>query len=222
MTPAAQGRHCAACDKVVLDFTQKTDAEILALLKRTTAPCGRFRADQLGRPLLTPPVPTPRWRTWLAAAATLLWLRELATQPAAAQRAKVSTTKDGTRSVELLQPRPPQLTSPTTTELRGWVRQRNAIGVPNAFIHLDGTTISITTAPDGSFILPLPAGMLSSTVVLTVSASSFAEHQMAILLDSSSTEPLIIQLYQLPQPTPTLITLGGLAVAPVIIRSPEP
>lgn len=154
MTPASQGRHCAACDKVVLDFTQKTDAEILALLKRTAAPCGRFRADQLSRPLVPLLAPAPRWRTWLAAAATLLWLRELATQPVAAQRATVSTTRNGTRSVEFLQSRPPQQPSPTNTELRGWVRQRNAIRIPSALIHLDGTTISVTSASDGSFALP--------------------------------------------------------------------
>lgn len=222
MTPDAQGRHCAACNKVVLDFTQKTDAEILALLQRTAAPCGRFRADQLGRPLLMPPVPAPRWRTWLAAAATLLWLRELATQPVAAQKATISTTRNGTCSVDSLQPRPLQLSSPTNTELRGWVRQRNAVAVPNALIQLDDTTISATTAADGSFVLPIPAGMHSTTVVLHVVAPGFAQHQTAILLDSSTAEPLIIQLYQLAQPTPTLITLGGVATAPVIIRSPEP
>lgn len=67
MTPAGPGRHCAACAKVVVDFTQKTDAEILAYLAGAAGkPCGRFRATQLGRPLQPPPAAS-RWRAWLGA-----------------------------------------------------------------------------------------------------------------------------------------------------------
>ncbi|WP_161599605.1 hypothetical protein [Hymenobacter nivis] len=53
MTPRGPGRHCAACQKTVVDFTQKTDGEILAMLKQATGrTCGRFYADQLSRPLV--------------------------------------------------------------------------------------------------------------------------------------------------------------------------
>ena len=70
MTPTPTGRHCAACQKTVVDFTQKTDAEILAYLAGAAGPaCGRFRAGQLARPLqvATPGGAAPRWRAWLAA-----------------------------------------------------------------------------------------------------------------------------------------------------------
>ncbi|NVO84912.1 hypothetical protein [Hymenobacter terrestris] len=30
MTPAAQGRHCAACAKTVVDFSCMTDAQVVA------------------------------------------------------------------------------------------------------------------------------------------------------------------------------------------------
>lgn len=76
MTPADQGRHCAACAKVVVDFTRKTDAELLTWFSTPPpeATCGHFRPDQLDRlqPRATPqppvPAPTPRWQAWLAAA----------------------------------------------------------------------------------------------------------------------------------------------------------
>ncbi|MFD2722083.1 carboxypeptidase-like regulatory domain-containing protein [Hymenobacter monticola] len=81
MRPVAQGRHCAACQKTVVDFTHKTDAEILALLAGAAGgrTCGRFAAGQLGRPLqrATPAAPMPaRWRTWLAAATAVWGVRE--------------------------------------------------------------------------------------------------------------------------------------------------
>ena len=80
LTPDTSGRHCAACQKTVIDFTQKTDAEILAYLttasgKRT---CGRFTAKQLERPLhpVIPAAPAAHWWAWLAAAVAVWSLRE--------------------------------------------------------------------------------------------------------------------------------------------------
>ena len=70
MLPAQHGRHCGACQKTVIDFTRQTDAEILAYFRQVAdgGTCGRFRADQLGRPLVARPSPPPRrWQPWLAA-----------------------------------------------------------------------------------------------------------------------------------------------------------
>lgn len=69
MTSARGGRHCEACQKVVVDFTQLTDNEVLAYFQQLTgdSTCGRFRADQVGRPLvILPPRPPRRWQPWLA------------------------------------------------------------------------------------------------------------------------------------------------------------
>jgi hypothetical protein len=70
MTLTTLGRHCATCQKTVVDFTHKTDAEILAYLAQAGRgnTCGRFRKEQLGRPL-RPALPVPpatRWQAWLA------------------------------------------------------------------------------------------------------------------------------------------------------------
>ena len=70
MTPVDGGRYCAACAKTVVDFTSKTDAEILAFFRQADAgrTCGRFQAEQLGRPLrqARPVARPPRWQLWLA------------------------------------------------------------------------------------------------------------------------------------------------------------
>lgn len=48
MTPTEQGRHCAACDKIVIDFSTWTQAELVAYFNnRPMEVCGRFREDQL-------------------------------------------------------------------------------------------------------------------------------------------------------------------------------
>jgi hypothetical protein len=65
MAPAEKGRHCAACQKTVVDFTDMTDADILRQLKKASALpsarhpgaelCGRFMPNQLNRQLIPPP-----------------------------------------------------------------------------------------------------------------------------------------------------------------------
>lgn len=57
MTPAEQGRFCGSCQKTVMDFTAKTDREVARYFEQqsmgasTGSTCGRFRPDQLHRPL---------------------------------------------------------------------------------------------------------------------------------------------------------------------------
>jgi hypothetical protein len=74
MTPTDVGRHCAACQTQVVDFTRMTDAEVVAFLRHTIPGrrCGRFREDQVGRPLLAAARPVTGWRRWTGAAVLLL------------------------------------------------------------------------------------------------------------------------------------------------------
>ena len=68
MAPTADGRHCAACQTEVVDFTRLSTAEILAYLaQRGRRPvCANAHAAQLAAPA---PV---RWRRWLLAGLALL------------------------------------------------------------------------------------------------------------------------------------------------------
>lgn len=55
MTPVALGHHCAQCDRVVLDFTTSTQADLAAAFRNSPdgRVCGQFRPEQLApRPLL--------------------------------------------------------------------------------------------------------------------------------------------------------------------------
>jgi hypothetical protein len=63
MTPTGCGRHCAACDKVVIDFTKLSDREIGKLIAKrgNEKLCGRFESHQLMRAYVTPSVP---WLFW--------------------------------------------------------------------------------------------------------------------------------------------------------------
>jgi hypothetical protein len=216
MSPATTGRHCAACAKTVVDFTLKTDAEILAYLAGAAndRTCGRFAAGQLERPLqrAAPVAPAARWRAWLAAAVAVWALREGTGTAANAQAATEWRARCGsgptpaagnTQPVSEAAPLAwPKLlntvvlpsTLPATIITMGIVSsQRSASvaplapqplvlhgvitdaadgqGLPSVTVLIKGTAIGVSTAADGSYVLPVPAA-LAGAPVLTISVSS--------------------------------------------------
>lgn len=52
MSPVEQGRFCGSCQKNVIDFTTKSDEEIIAFFNNYNgSSCGRFANEQLNRPI---------------------------------------------------------------------------------------------------------------------------------------------------------------------------
>ena len=156
MMPTPAGRHCAACQKTVVDFTQKTDAEILTYLAGAKGEtCGRFHNDQLNRPLLSTlqARPAAYWRFGLALVLAAWGLRAspaaaIGTSPASDPHAVAHPRKKATPKHRLLSPR----------LLRGTVR---AFGthepLAGVAVFLKGENRSATTDTAGNFSLALPA-----------------------------------------------------------------
>lgn len=68
-------RNCAACDRVLTDFAQMNDDELILFFKQSRGKiCGRFRKDQLNRPLTPLPERTTKATWWKAAALVPLTL----------------------------------------------------------------------------------------------------------------------------------------------------
>lgn len=67
MQPDERGRFCANCQKTVVDYTALSDQELAKQLSQASeTTCGRFRTQQLNRPLvLTKPKPVSIWRRWI-------------------------------------------------------------------------------------------------------------------------------------------------------------
>jgi hypothetical protein len=80
MTPETQGRFCNSCEKIVIDFSEMSDSEILQFFNKpkTEKICGRFKSEQLKQktesttppktweqsifPSATNPLPTLDWQ----------------------------------------------------------------------------------------------------------------------------------------------------------------
>ncbi len=184
MSPVITGRHCAACAKTVVDFTQQTDAEILAFLAKAAGArtCGRFAAGQLERPLqrAAPAAPT-RWRAWLAAAAAVWAVREGATATAHAQAPAEQHQLLGALPVAKTSPEQPDpaprqpISGPVPVQvLRGVVRDSaTREGIPGVTVLLKGTLIGVSTDAAGHFELQTPAELQTGTVTLTISSIGY-------------------------------------------------
>ena len=66
MQPTDRGRFCASCRKTVVDYTNYSDQEVIRLLHQSPGTaCGRFRDEQLNRPLSLPTSGSSVWQHWV-------------------------------------------------------------------------------------------------------------------------------------------------------------
>ncbi len=176
MTPTGTGRHCAACQKTVVDFTQQTDAEILAYLARSSShACGRLRADQLARPL-QPVADGHRPRPWLRVVLALGSLGALLGHKAAAQTIVGGSAGPVPMAASPAQepvytPSSPAKVQPalrpgSSRNLSGIVREGGTQSpLPGVTVLLKGTTLGTSTDVNGAFTLTVPGD--SSTMQLS-------------------------------------------------------
>ena len=151
MTPTGTGRHCASCENMVVDFSQKSTAEILTYLTQPghENACGRFRAGQVPqRPRLINWQAAPRLAASLAVVLTLTHCTPDEPVAAPSETKVTVAAQDG------------QL-------VRGRVLDRTSRQpLAGALIICEGDTLCQThTAADGSFALAVPARLAGSKLI---------------------------------------------------------
>ncbi len=220
MTPAAAGRHCATCQKTVVDFTLKSDAEILAYFQQTGPgnTCGRFRPEQVARPLRPAP-PAPRPARWPA------WLSGLLVTAATAQGCQPTThsephplTLSPTAAVA---PDSPELLDSAVVEMPD-VLERVITGqvydvasqrpVGRATVQLLSTTLAVTTDAEGRFAISLPeAQPTPHGITLRLTAAGYSPQVVVAAADHLPTHGLAIAHLSYPLPQ---MMLGEVAELP--------
>lgn len=114
MTPVEQGRHCAHCNRTVLDFTTRTQVDLEAAFQTSSdgRVCGRFRQSQLApKPQLR-----PKLRRFLVALVLVCGLG-LASGEARAQVRQAARTANCASSTELALKTPQELNPVALAEL---------------------------------------------------------------------------------------------------------
>ena len=110
MTPTQQGHHCAHCDRVVINFTQATPADLDAAFQASPdgRVCGRFQLEQLA-PNQPAPIPRrvalrPKLRRFLVALLLVCGLGLGAREAVAQVRQVVQTVPPKPRAYSANQP----------------------------------------------------------------------------------------------------------------------
>jgi hypothetical protein len=218
MTPADGGRHCAACQKTVVDFTLKTDAEILAFFSKPASigTCGHFRTSQLARPLQPARLAgmAQHWRGWLATALALWGLRAEAISTPLAVPLPAS---------EQHPRRKPAPTPPTRQVARqlvsGVVRDQYSLApVARATVKLKGGHQTVITDANGYFRLWLPARRGPHTQhTLLVQQADYVAKRVRVPLSARAARTLHVKLApELSRVPDEILTTGGPPIMEVI------
>ena len=159
MQPAQGGRHCASCQKVVIDFSRMTDAQLLDYFRKNNGGCGRFTSEQLDRVIKEVVVPRSNW--WARVAAGILVLLGLGKNAEAQnQSAKPDTEQYASVGNEQKQI---VVTDSVQPGIYGTLFDGKGLPLINAYVEVskEGTVFGRdVTDIDGSYcIKPLEAGV---------------------------------------------------------------
>lgn len=165
MSVTDKGRFCGSCNKSVIDFTNYSDQQLAAFFERNAANvCGKFRMDQLHKPLHTlQQVPKLSIPPFLISAVLAIGLGN----GAYANEKPVTPTyihaKQNPAKEE--QDRTPVLGGDSTRCISGTViDMKTQETIPGATVMIEETTIATATDINGSFKLNIPDYLLSKTI----------------------------------------------------------
>ena len=158
MTPSEKGRHCASCQKEVIDFTSKSDKELVEQINANSNICGRMRIDQLDREIVLSQKQKRSLHSYLAA--LLIPLAMGTAQEAVSQSVQIKTEQTIKPSIQTI-PKPHILGRISTQQrilLKGLVADQQANIIAGATIRIKGTHISVQSDFDGNYEILVAPG----------------------------------------------------------------
>ncbi len=216
MLPNGQGRFCASCQKTVVDYTALSDHELILLLNKTTGTaCGRFRNDQLNRPVfISNKDKTPVWRHWLG----MLTMGLLSWQTTQAQvnqpiipAQRVTVLPEHRPSDQSVRDTSSQDTAPRIT---GTVLDIDSAGrqmvLPGANVVIKNANRGVTADSNGMFQLKIPADLLNTPITLVVCSVGLITQEINIIAEP---QHLSIALKEDEEAMNQVIRVGGYHVS---------
>lgn len=169
MTAAEKGRFCNACQKVVVDFTKLSDAEIINYFAGTNGKtCGRFTSGQLSRSIETekPYNSSFNYRFFTTVSLLLGLSMPLAAHNAAKDNMVTETIAGGNPVIENKTIKPG---TDNKIILRGQVRDSVAHeGLVGATVIIKGTRFKTNTDINGNFEFKLPGNYRDSIFLVKI------------------------------------------------------
>ena len=158
MTPTLNGRHCSECRKNVIDFSNMSNNQIVAILKanKNNNICGRLHNSQINTAIEQSDSGHFSSSPILNKAASLILLLQSVATVAIAQNAKSDTLS--TQGVPTRNP---------DNCIFGFVKDHlTQSPVPDILVRISGTDVYAKTDKNGYYRFPLPANVHSGKVIV--------------------------------------------------------
>lgn len=139
MIPQKEGRHCKSCQKVVNDFTNMSNEEIIDFLTKNTNTCGRFYTHQIKKPI-TKNTFSYKWllASFLSISTPLITSAEKTTSIEQSQIIHETSKKH---------------TTPKIIEIKGMVTDSLNNPMEGVKVEVYGTNAKTTTNAKGEYVL---------------------------------------------------------------------
>jgi hypothetical protein len=147
MTATKKGKFCQVCTKEVIDFTAKSDEEIIKLLSNQENTCGRFYPSQLNRKLIAD---RKKRNHWLSYATSLLLPALVFSQGKPAVKFGKTQTNYTSLQISSLD-RAAKTTATDSITIYGVVNDEQGLPLPGAIIKIKGSLKQKSTDFDGLF-----------------------------------------------------------------------
>ncbi|MDH5368347.1 MAG: carboxypeptidase-like regulatory domain-containing protein [Cyclobacteriaceae bacterium] len=155
--PTSIGGFCSSCSKNVIDFTSMSDKEVIEMISKSSEKtCGRFKSEQLNRPILHSNIlkKTISWnlvKMGIASIPLLLFNQKAFTNPLVEQQV-VEVEQKGKQSRNII----PQ--DNVSYTISGIVVDEYGETLPGVNVILKGTTYGTITDFDGKFKIEVNEG----------------------------------------------------------------
>ncbi len=188
MTPVEQGRHCAVCQKNLVDFSVFSDEEIIARIQKSNGPvCGRFLNTQLNRALEQPEAHTRLFyiSPLKKLAASFIMLYSLLNQAQAQQKTAVTTAQTSHPATAKKAAQPTD-TAAIIIHVKV-LNYHNSEPLKMLGFKIEGTECKATTNSYGRFKIVLPKDFTGSSLIITPddSTKAFLESTGSIIPDDT-------------------------------------
>ncbi|TYB79698.1 carboxypeptidase-like regulatory domain-containing protein [Bizionia myxarmorum] len=176
MSPNEKGRFCKACDKIVHDFTTKTNEQIVKTIMDHGQVCGRFKTNQLNKELVYSRKSKNSFRTILASGffsmLTFSSYRSLAqTKPETVQTDSIKAPSVlGKPAVSILH----------SNKISGTILDETNLPLPGANVVIKNKTIGTQTDFYGNFEIEAKVGD-----IITISFIGYETKEVTVALNQS-------------------------------------
>ncbi len=196
MTPVQKGKFCGSCQKEVIDFTNMSDAQLVAFFKKpsTGSVCGRFMDGQLDRSIDLPRKRIPWIKYFFQFAIPAFLFSMKATAQGKPRVVVVDTTRPviETPQVELVG----KITVKQQPGINGKVIDEKGEPVAFSSIRIKNTPVGLAADSSGRFRITGP--FVFSGTYLVISSAGFQEKEIFVEAFPDLYKELVIQLTALP------------------------